>query len=173
MNKDIIETIANYINEKKDIIFSVQNLCGKKENDILKILFERLGINNLIVKKLYDGLFGWKKYEPDGYLFCNSSQSEIIIEGKKVTEGAEYGYWHALIQGLLYSKRHYTKYEKYPYVLCIILDWGRKAAIPLDSSEKDFIDYFVNDNIYIIRVSMVETQFIEHNLKGHGNWTEL
>ncbi len=144
MSSNIIENIASYIVNKKNTIFSVQNLCGKKENDILKILFERLGIENLNDKETYDGLFGWKEYKPDGYLFYNSSQCEIIIEGKKVTEGAEYGYWHALIQALLYSKRHSAKYGRSPCVICIILDWGRKATIPLDSIEKDFIDYFVN-----------------------------
>jgi len=172
MNNNIIENIASYIDDKKDTIISVQNLSGKKENDILKILFERLGIENLNEKETYDGLFGWKEYKPDGYLFCNSSQCEIIIEGKKVTEGSEYGYWHAPIQALFYSKRHYAKYERSPFVICIILDWGRKATTLLDSFEKDFIDYFLNDNIYTIRASMA-AQFIEHNLNGIGNWTKL
>lgn len=95
--------LGDFLN-KRDKIFRLSSLCGNHENNIAKKLFEILGWNNLSQKK-YNGLFGWKEFRTDK---CRDKCRELnerllIIEVKKVTEKSEYGYWHALIQGTIYS----------------------------------------------------------------------
>ena len=173
MKISIIKKLITFVEKHRNLIVSVQNLCGKPENEIAKTLFENLNVHNRKQSISYNGILGWGKYDPDGYFPCNSSSSDLVVEVKKVTEGSEYGYWHALVQGLIYSKRHHTKYKKVPCIICIILDWGRKAGTPLDLHDQDFIDYFIKDKIHTLRVSLVGIPFIEHNLNGHGKWTKL
>lgn len=56
-------------------------------------------------------------------------------------------------------------------MLCIILDWGRKAGKELDEWEKDFIDKFKNNKIFFLRINMLRNKFIEHNLSGR--WEKI
>ena len=160
--KNIIENFKN----KKDKIFKLSDLCGKHENNIAKKLFEVLGWNNLEKKEYNNGLFGWKEFKTDKCRKLN--EQLLIIEVKKVTEKSEYGYWHALIQGTLYSflqsKESKDKKKEDYLILCIVLDWGRKAGSKLNTDEQSFINKFKEDKIYFIRINMVGPKFIEHNL---------
>ena len=156
----MLKIITKNFNEKKDGIFQLSNLCGKRENNIAKELFEKLGWGDLKPLK-YDGLFGWKKFETDK---CKEINKQLlIIEVKKVTEGSEYGYWHALIQGMIYSFLQSKKDKNY-LILCIVLDWGRKEGQELNEQERNFIDKFKNNKIFFLRINMLKSKFIEHNL---------
>lgn len=156
--------ILNEIKDKKDEIFSLSTLCGKCENYIAKILFQFLNWD--LSKKGYNGLFGWRNFDTDK---CRKIGDDLlVIEVKKVTEKKEYGYWHALIQGLIYSYQQTELSDGDFIVLCIILDWGRGADNFLNDKEKQFIDQFQNNNIFFVRVSMLNNKFIEHNI--NTNW---
>ena len=160
---NITDIIITDFEQKKDDIFRLDTLCGKHENSIAKELFKVL--NWKLEKKEYNGLFGWSKFITDKSRIIE--EKLLIIEIKKITEKSEYGYWHALIQGMLYSFLQ-SKEERDYLILCIVLDWGGKAGSKLDHDERSFIDKFKNDKIYFIRINMTgDAKFIEHNL-GNG-----
>jgi hypothetical protein len=173
MKHSITETLIAFVERHKGFLISLQNHRQKTEKEIADLLFQGLKVSDRLQSISYDGLFGWRKHDPDGYFLCSDSMSDLVVEIKKVTEGGEYGYWHALIQGLIYAKRHKTEYQTIPCIICVVLDWGRKAGKSLDSLEQEFIDHFVEDNIHTIRVNMVDSPFIEHNLYGGGKWTKI
>ena len=156
------QNIINDFSDKKDKIFQLSNLCGKHENNIAKKLFEVLGWKDDLKQKEYNGLFGWGKFKTDKCRKLN--EQLLIIEVKKVTEGSEYGYWHALIQGMIYSFLQTKEENKNYLVLCIVLDWGRKGGQELNEQEKKLIDKFKEDEILFLRINMLENKFIEHNL---------
>ncbi len=138
-----------------------------EENDLTKRLFKALGWR--VDKKNYEGLFGWKGFRTDGCLKIDDTL--VIIEVKKITEVSEYGYWHAFSQGLIYSYQQQREPENDFLVLCIILDWGRAAGRKLSGHEKRILNFFRERQIYFLRVSMIEKQFIEHNI--HMDWESI
>ena len=120
-------------------------------------------------KKNYEGLFGWKGFRTDG---CRKiDDTLVIIEVKKITKGSEYGYWHAFSQGLIYSYQQQHQSGNDFLVLCIILDWGRAAGQKLSEREKRFLNLFREQQIYFLRVNMIEKQFIEHNI--NTDWASI
>lgn len=167
----MIQSFVEILENRKSEVFSMQNLCGKKEPSLVPIFFEKLGIDNDISQITYQGLFGWEEYKPDGHIRGPSkfSTADIIFEVKKISESTEYGYWHCFIQGLIYAKRHQLQGPP-PDVLCIVLDWGRKSGIGLNQNEQNLSDYFKQDRIHTIRFSLSGNLFIEHNMMGSGNW---
>lgn len=122
----------------------------------------------------YKGLFGWDDFRTDGSInICNQ---KVILEVKKVVPNQEYGYWHAVSQGLIYAfcerlKKSQDKTQSADWlVLCIILDWGRKGKNKLFKKEKGFLDQFKCRNIFFVRINM-QGKRIEHNLLG--DWQEI
>ncbi|MGD9369817.1 MAG: hypothetical protein PVF14_00215 [Desulfobacterales bacterium] len=164
---NMISTILDEIENNKNSIFELSTTSGKNENDISKLLFESLRWD--LEKKSYGGLFGWSKFDTDK---CRTINSELLIlEVKKVTEKTEYGYWHGLVQSLIYSYQQSALSENNFLVLCFILDWGRNAGNELREDEKNFLDQFRDHKIRFARVSMANNKFIEHNLDE--DWTTI
>lgn len=161
------DEICNQIVTKKAELFSLSASCGKREDSIAQELFAVL--NPWVFEDLsYPGLFGWEEFKSDKFVKLNNGRT--IIEIKKVIEKSEYGYWHGLIQSLLYRFQEKEKGSTDSLLfLCIILDWGRKAGKQLDEKEKKFLSQYVDQQIYFVRISMSGQFFIEHNLKD--GWT--
>lgn len=165
----VIEKIIGDITRNKSAIFELSNKYKKRENHISKLLFESLEWD-VNVKPRYDGLFGWGGHITDGCLKIN--EQLVIIEVKTVKpkgrDGYEYAYFHALVQGLIYSyQQQRLSSEQNFLVLCIILDWGRAAKRILNDDEKQFLGKVRNDRIYFLRVNMSK-KYIEHNM--NTNW---
>lgn len=161
----VIEKILNVITKNKSAIFELQ---VKHETKITKELFKLLNWNH--DKESYEGLFGWGGHRTDGSIKIDNTL--VIIEVKTVKpkgrDGYEFNYFHALLQGLIYSyKQQRVSPEQNFLVLCIILDWGRAAGRILNDDEKQFLDKVRNDRIYFLRVNMSK-KYIEHNM--NTNW---
>ena len=160
---DIKQKIVDIFADKKSEIFELSSLCGRHEKSIENKLFELLKELDQKKTREYEGLFGWENFKPDKCININGYL--LIIEVKKVTEKSEYGSWHAIIQGVIYSFLEKKLFRNKNFlVLCIILDWGRKAGQTLNENEKNFIDQFKFYQIYFLRVNMIGEKFIEHNL---------
>ena len=147
----------------RDKLCDLKDKCGKSEKKLSRNLFVQLGWNNY--KNSFEGLFGWQRFDSDHKVKLD--RDSFVVEVKKVTEGSEYGYWHAVIQGLLYQFRLSGSCP----VLCIILDWGRRSGQKLTGDDKAFLSQFQKNSIYFIRFNLSNDFFIEHNLKG--NWNEI
>lgn len=155
--KEVIDSLREGISVLRIFL----KLCSKSERNLTSILYEQLKWEHQ--KQKFDGLFGWGQFEADHRVTVGNIT--FIAEVKKVTEGSEYGYWHAAIQGLLYQHQLHKELQQIP-VLCIILDWGRKSKYLLNESEHDFLDRFRGEQIYFSRIRMDDTIVIEHNLAG-------
>ncbi len=161
------DEICNQIISKKAELFSLSTYCGKREDSIAQELYTVLA-PWVFENVSYSGLFGWEEFKSDKFVKLNNGRT--IIEIKKVIEKSEYGYWHGLVQSLLYRFQEKEKGGTEDFLfLCIILDWGRKAGIHLDENEKKFLSQYVDQQIYFLRISMSGKLFIEHNLKK--GWT--
>lgn len=159
----IKDEICDKIVEKKSNLLSLRSLYGKREERITKELysvFDPWRFKNIN----YPGLFGWNEFKSDKSIQLKNGRA--IIEVKKVTEKSEYGYWHALIQSLLYQFQEEENAKKVDLCfLCFILDWGRKSGTQLNDKEKKFLSQYIDQNIYYVRINMRSPLFIEHNLK--------
>ena len=166
----IKQKIIDIFENKKKEVFRLGDFYDENEESIKKKLFEILEWNDLNHKdkRKYCGLFGWESFKPD--LHINIDNCLLIVEVKKVTQKTEYGYWHALIQGMIYSFSEKRLGNKKFIVLCILLDWGRRSGFVFEKNEKNFIDQFRCHQIYFLRVSMVNRKFIEHNLKDEWHY---
>ena len=163
----VIKKILKVIEEKKSKIFELQ---VKHETKITKELFKLL--NWKPESKSYAGLFGWGGHKTDGFIEIDNTL--VIFEVKTVKpkkrDGYEYYYFHALVQGLIYSYQQQRESSEQNFlVLCIFLDWGRAAAEgrELYCYEKQFLGKVRNDRIYFLRVNMSK-KYIEHNM--NTNW---
>lgn len=156
------ERIRNTMLEKKEDIYQIKNLCGKHENKISSILFNIL--NWSVENKEYTGLFGWDQFKTDKCLRIGNKTA--IIEIKKIIEKTEYGFWHSLIQALIYAFKEGNQEINELIFLCIVLDWGRKSGQVLNDEEKRFLNIFTCKGIRVIRISLVNSFFIEHNLSN-------
>jgi len=158
----IIEKILTDITKNKSKIFELSGT----EREITQELFKLLKWEKY--PKSYEGLFGQGSFKTDG---CMTIKDEVVVfEVKSVKEKHkdvyEWGYWHALSQGLIYSyKQLHEPSEKDFLVLCIIFDWGRAAGRELDEDDRGFLDQFRKDRIRFLRVSMSNKKFIEHNME--------
>jgi len=161
------DEISNKILIKKTELFSLSSLCGKREESIAQELYSALepwNFENLN----YPGLFGWNEFKSDKCVKLEHGRA--IIEVKKVTEKSEYGYWHGLIQSLLYQfQEEEIGNTSDLCFLCFILDWGRKAGTQLNDQEKKFLSKYIGQGIYFVRISMLNPPFIEHNIEN--DWT--
>lgn len=172
MKDEICNQLEN--NENKAKLFALKNSCGKTEANIVKEFYKILEWSPETA--IYSGLLGWKSFKSDKYIKINNCRA--IIEIKKVVENSEYGYWHGLIQSLIYrfhedlqKKDDVIQKKKDVIFLCIVFDWGRKGGIPLDEKEKDFLSMYIDQDIYFVRFGMSgPSPFIEHNLK-ENQWT--
>lgn len=162
MKDEICSQIAN----KRADLFSLSTFCGKREDSIAQELYDLLTPWEFHPLN-YPGLFGWEEFKSDKYVKLNNGR--VIIEVKKVIEKSEYGYWHGLIQSLLYRFHETEKGNTDMLFLCIILDWGRRAGKHLEENEKKFLSQYVAQQIYFLRISMSGQFFMEHNL--HNGWT--
>lgn len=98
-HSDNTDEICRQIETKKTDLLKLSNSCGKREDSLAQELQSALApwtFENL----QYSGLFGWEDFRTDKFTKINDCR--IIIEVKKVNEKSEYGFWHALIQALIY-----------------------------------------------------------------------
>src|SRR3989338_6904424 len=93
--KPVIDSLA----DKYLALTLLQSECGKEEETLTPILFKKLGWR--YEKKNFSGLFGQTRFESDHIV--KLPEINFVVEVKKVTEGKEYGFWHSVIQGLLYQ----------------------------------------------------------------------
>ncbi len=138
LNENIRQKIISVFREKKEEIFKLSDLYDLPEDDVKKELFNLLEELNLHEPKKYSGLFGWNEFRPDRYI--NIDKHLLIVEVKRVIKHREDYYWHAPIQGMIYSFLEKKENDNFS-VLCIILDWGRKAGKKLDDDERKFIEH--------------------------------
>jgi hypothetical protein len=165
----MINEICTKLEEKKKELFALCTLCGKREDSIAQELYLALDPWNFKNVK-YDGLFGWEEFRSDKFVQLENGRA--IIEVKKVIEKSEYGYWHGLIQCLLYRfQENANRDTDNVLFICIILDWGRKLGQRLDEKEMQFLSQYKSQQIYFIRISMIGQPFIEHNLGK--DWTVI
>jgi len=164
----VIEGILHDIANNKNDIFNLGGQHAEPEATITTLLFEALRWDD-VKPKSYKGLFGQKWLRTDG---CRTIDDMlVIIEVKVVRQSLEYGYWHALSQGLIYSCRQQVELPGQDFlVLCIILDWGRAAGRELTGDEKRFLDQLRKDRIYFLRINMPQG-YIEHNM--NTNWATI
>lgn len=159
--------VIGSITENAHHIAALQSLAGEHEDRLANRLCQAFGWPRN--SGHFDGLFGWARFQHDSEIQVNGTA--FLAEFKKITEKREYGFWHAVMQGLLY---HYcldsAGRETMP-VLCFVLDWGRAAKRPLDRREQCFLDRFRQQRICFVRARLVEPCAIEHNL-GTG-WDAL
>lgn len=183
-----LSTIETFLKQnKRDFLNLISNKCKTPENalkkDIKNFLLKRLKKNiSLKTSYLYSSenskFFGWNSFRTDGCLSC-TDEPKIIFEFKKITEGREYGYWHAMIQGLIYDfferpKRPISDLDYPPHVVIVfIIDWGRACDRKLNTQEKEFLNKFKDErNIYTIRIRSGKNSSIEHNL-SNNRWRIL
>jgi len=161
------DEICDQLYAKKTELFSLSTSCGKREDSIAQELYSVL--EPWVFENVnYPGLFGWEEFKSDKCVRLKNGR--VIIEVKKVIEKTEYGYWHGLIQSLIYRFQENEKNSTENMLfLCIILDWGRKSSMQMDEKEKRFLSMYIDQQIYFARISMSCHFFIEHNLKGE--WT--
>jgi len=162
--------IDSLVNKKADLAL-LHDECGKKEITITPILFDKLGWRTY-EKKIFKGLFGQQNFGSDHIVKLLGIN--FVVEVKKVTEGKEYGFWHSVIQGLLYQVASELEGEEKLPVLCIILDWGRAANRPLNKYEQEFLNWFKNENIFCVRFKLTGYFIIEHNLLADNDeWDKI
>lgn len=155
--------ICSQIEAKKAGLFSLSYCEGERETTISNKLYTALSpwdFKNIN----YSGLFGWTGFHTDKYVELPNGRA--VIEVKKVVEEREYGYWHGLVQSLIYRfKEGENGYTGNLLFLCIVLDWGRKLGVQLDEQEKRFLSQYIDLEIYFVRICMSNPPFMEHNLK--------
>ena len=154
--------LLSALRDNRQAILSLRDHCGKREDSLASIYYTTLAAH--AEKFSVSGLFGWDEHKADHLVTVQANT--FVSECKKVTEQGEYGYWHALIQAAIY--RH--KANQYQ-VVCTVFDWGRKAGVRLQSPEISFLSPWIEDQIYVVRISLANNYFIEHNLQGE--WKEL
>lgn len=163
------DEICKQLEQKKAELFALNTSCGKTEASIVKDFYRILGWS--IEKVKYEGFFGWESFKSDNCRKINNCRA--IIEIKKVVENSEYGYWHGLIQSLIYKFHEDLQGNKDVIFLCIVFDWGRKGGTPLEEKEKDFLSMYIDQKIYFVRFGMSgEFPFLEHNLKNKWLYIE-
>lgn len=154
--------LQNVIQEKREAVLALHDQCGKKETTLESRLYSILDASTQVF--VIQGLFGYEEHRADRLVTVGESQ--FVCECKKVTEGTEHGYWHALIQAQIYRHRN----QKFP-VVCIVFDWGRLAGKKLEPKDSDFLLPWTEEAIYFVRISLADNHFIEHNL--NNIWEEL
>jgi hypothetical protein len=125
------------------------------------------------------GMFGWKEFKTDKkvtHINNKCLNTHFVLEVKKVEEKTEYGYWHGVIQTLLY--RHLL--TKYPPstesrnlpILCVVVDWGRACWRLLCCREIGFLyKYLKHENIFFVRIAFHGNLIrLEHNLSCDDKW---
>ncbi len=157
-NRDLLSALR----DNRSTIFKMCDKCGKQERTLEAIYYHT--ISGVTERINVPGLFGLRNHQPDKLITIQNTK--FVSECKKVIEGREYGYWHAIIQGVIY--RHQG--AQYP-IVCTVFDWGRKAGEQLTEHERKFLGEWILKEIYFVRISFSQDYFIEHNL--NSNWEEI
>ena len=151
----------------------------QKEDELTDRLIKQLGWTAVDCTLL--GMFGWKEFKTDKKITHINSEclnSHFVLEVKKVKEQTEYGYWHGVIQTLLYryslTKVPLSRESRDLPILCVIVDWGRARQRFLCCCEIGFLcKYSKDENIFFLRIAFDGDSIrLEHNLSCDDKWCQ-
>ncbi len=154
---DVLAQLANTIAIHRVELLALFDQRGLHERALSARLFTQMNLP--IEPKSLPGMFGMNHINTDGLVNINGVN--IFAECKKVVENREYGFWHAVIQGILYRSKESTI-----LTVCFIFDWGRTKGRALNSEEFIFLSRWTENGIRFVRLSLSDSRFIEHNLLG-------
>jgi hypothetical protein len=178
-------TCSNTVDWKEAVLVSFERFVRdpscidikQKEDKLRDKLIKQLGwtAENCTLR----GMFGWKEFKTDKkvtHINNKCLNPHFVLEVKKVKEQTEYGYWHGVIQTLLYryilsKDPPPTKCRNLP-ILCVVVDWGRARQRFLCFCEIEFLyKYREHENIFFVRIAFDDKLIrLEHNLSCDDKW---